>query len=245
MKKGGQMKFISEVYWDRGGRGLNEDSVSLQEVRIRGEKVVFALVCDGIGGLADGERASGFVAERMTEWFYREALMMIKRHKGKKKIERSGLRALYRCNEEMSCFGEEKNIKFGTTAVALLLKGRHYFLWHSGDGRAYWIKGGWFGRKIKRLTQDHVLENGMLIRCIGSFSWKKPDVKRGVVFGKGVFLLCSDGFRNRITEEKIGEALLPEQLFTRGQISRRLKEIAEYVKKNGEQDNISAIVIRR
>lgn len=239
------MKFISEVYWDRGGRTLNEDSLSLQEVRIRGEKAVFALICDGIGGLENGEAASGFVAERMTEWFYKEALMMMKRHKGKKKIEKSGLRALYRCNEEMARLGKEKNIKFGTTAVALLLKGRQYFLWHSGDGRAYWIKGGWMGRKIRRLTRDHVLENGVLVRCIGSFEWKKPDVKSGYTFGKGVFLLCSDGFRNRIEEERIKEALLPEQLFTRGQIAKRLREIGEYVKKQGEKDNISAIAIRK
>ena len=239
------MKFISEVYWDRGGRTLNEDSLSLQEVRIRGEKAVFALICDGIGGLENGEAASGFVAERMTEWFYKEALMMMKRHKGKKKIEKSGLRALYRCNEEMACFGQEKNIKFGTRVVALLLKGRQYFLWHSGDGRAYWIKGGWMRRKIKRLTRDHVLENGVLVRCIGSFEWKRPDVKSGHTLGKGVFLLCSDGFRNRIEEERIKEALLPEQLFTRGQIAKRLREIGEYVKKQGEKDNISAIAIRK
>ena len=61
------MQFISEVYWDRGAREVNEDSLSLQQVSIRGKKVVFALVCDGIGGLEQGETASGFVAERMTE----------------------------------------------------------------------------------------------------------------------------------------------------------------------------------
>ena len=73
------MRFTSEVYWDKGERILNEDSISLQEVRVKGEKVVFAVVCDGIGGLDYGEVASGFVTERMTEWFYKEALMMLKR----------------------------------------------------------------------------------------------------------------------------------------------------------------------
>ena len=41
------MRFISEVYWDKGGRILNEDSVSLQEVSVKGEKVVFAVVWIG------------------------------------------------------------------------------------------------------------------------------------------------------------------------------------------------------
>ena len=88
------MRFTSEVYWDKGERILNEDSISLQEVRVKGEKVVFAVICDGIGGLDYGEVASGFVTERMTEWFYKEALMMLKRHKGRRKIEKAGLRFL-------------------------------------------------------------------------------------------------------------------------------------------------------
>ena len=83
------MRFLSEVYWDKGGRCVNQDSISLQEVRMKGEKVVFALICDGIGGLDGGEIASGFVAERMTEWFYKEALNLLRRHKGRKKIEKS------------------------------------------------------------------------------------------------------------------------------------------------------------
>ena len=48
--------------------------------------MVFALICDGIGGLDGGEIASGFVAERMTEWFYKEALNLLKKGiKGRKK----------------------------------------------------------------------------------------------------------------------------------------------------------------
>ena len=101
------MRFISDAYWDRGMRDGNQDSISLQEVRMKGKMVVFALVCDGIGGLEQGEKASGFVAEKMTEWFYREAIVMLKRRKSRKKIEKSGLRILYGCNREMQCFGEE------------------------------------------------------------------------------------------------------------------------------------------
>ena len=50
------MRFISDAYWDRGMRDGNQDSISLQEVRMKGKMVVFALVCDGIGGLEQGER---------------------------------------------------------------------------------------------------------------------------------------------------------------------------------------------
>ena len=37
------MRFISDAYWDRGMRDGNQDSISLQEVRMKGKMVVFAL----------------------------------------------------------------------------------------------------------------------------------------------------------------------------------------------------------
>lgn len=237
------MRFISDAYWDKGMRNGNQDSVSLQEVRIKGKMAVFALVCDGIGGLDCGEAASGFVAEKMTEWFYKEAIMMLKHRKSGKKIEKSGLRVLYGCNVEMQRLGEEKGIRMGTTVTALLFSGRRYFLWHSGDSRAYRITGKGLGGKIKRLTTDHAQNHVMLLRCIGSYSWKRPDVKRGYLMKKSVFLLCSDGFRNRLGEDRIKEAMLPETIEGREQIYKRLKEMTEYVKKQGERDNISAVAV--
>lgn len=60
---------------------------------------------------------------------------------------------------------------------------------------------------------------------------------------KSVFLLCSDGFRNRLGEDRIKEAMLPETIEGREQIYKRLKEMTEYVKKQGERDNISAVAV--
>lgn len=238
------MRFISDAYWDRGMRNGNQDSVSLQEVRIKGKMAVFALVCDGIGGLDRGETASGFVAEKMTEWFYQEAIIMLKRRKSRKKIEKSGLRILYGCNREMQRFGEEKGSKMGTTVTALLLTGRHYFLWHSGDTRAYRITGRASGGRIRRLTTDHTKDNFTLLRCIGSFPWKAPEVHSGYLMKRSVFVLCSDGFRNRLEEDRIRESFLPGTIERREQIYKRLKEMTEYAKAHGEKDNISAIVVR-
>ena len=239
------MRFLSEVYWDKGGRCVNQDSISLQEVRMKGEKVVFALICDGIGGLDGGEIASGFVAERMTEWFYKEALNLLRRHKGRKKIEKSGLRVLYGCNGEMVRLGRKSGMKLGTTVTAMLFAGRRYFLWHSGDTRAYRVSMGRNGSgKMKQLTQDHTLNAHTLLRCIGSFEWKMPQARSGYWIRKATVLLCSDGFRNKVEEEKIMQAMLPELLCGQEQIYKHLKEMAEYVKGHGEMDNISAIAVR-
>ncbi len=235
------MRFISEVYWDKGKRLLNQDSISLQEVSMKGRKVVFALICDGIGGLWGGEIASGFVAERMTEWFYKEALQMIKKGKSKSKLIKAGIRALYSCSEEMIKFAKEKQIRFGTTMTMLLIYRRNYLIWHSGDSRIYLIRNK---MHLQRLTQDHALDSRSLTKCIGGFEWQKPDMESGRIKRQTTFLICSDGFRHIIPEDKITESLMPGHIFTREQIYIRMKEIAEYSRKKGEEDNISAMVIK-
>lgn len=238
------MHFVSEVYWDKGERPLNQDSVSLQEVSVKGSKVIFAMICDGIGGLWGGEVASGFVSGEMTEWFYKEALSMIKRCKGRKKLLKAGLRALYSCNEEMIRFSREKQIRFGTTITMLLIYKRNYLIWHSGDTRAYRIMEKNRKAGLQRLTKDHALDVHKLTRCIGSFGWQRPDTESGKVKGRTTFLICSDGFRHIISEDKMQESLLPNSIFTKEQIYARIREIAEYSRKHGEEDNISALVIK-
>lgn len=250
------MYYLTELYWNTGFRPSNEDSLSLQEVYIKGERAVFALICDGIGGLCRGEQASGFVAERMTEWFYAEALPMMARNKKMKKIKRAGIRSLYACNEEMRKFASQEQIQFGTTITMMIFYKKHYLLWHSGDTRAYRIS---LKRKmiktskdermnsqgfLKRLTRDHSADEHILTKCIGSFVWKEPDSHIGRIKKKNTFLLCSDGFRHVISEEKLTETLLPSHLTSKEQIGRRIKEIADYSKRRGEKDNISAIVIK-
>lgn len=240
------MKVTAEVYWDKGTRTLNQDSVSLQEVRIQGRKVVFALVCDGIGGLEEGETASGYVAERMTEWFYEEVIDLLKRKKGKKKIVNAGLRALYGCNETLGRYGRKHNRKLGTTVTMLLLQGGKYILWHSGDTRAYEIGAKGMGMRkeqIRRLTRDHTINNRTLNRCIGSFTWKEPDIYSGTLKAKQMILLCSDGFRNRVSERQLAEAFNPSFVSNKEQIRLCMRQLAEYARTEGETDDISAISV--
>lgn len=235
------MYFISEVYWNKGCRDMNQDSVSLQEAIVDGEKVIFGLVCDGIGGLACGELASGYAAERMTEWFHKELLFMLLRNKRTRAILHAGIKELYSCNETMRDYGLKKQLCFGTTLTMLLIHKKRYMLWHYGDSRAYRIKGR---NRIRQLTKDHTAGEDMLTRCVGSFSWKQPDVSVGKAGRNSTFLICSDGFRHIISEQRIGEALAPGELADERQILVRMTEIAEYSIAHGEKDNISAIVIK-
>lgn len=237
------MRFISEVYWSRGERSVNQDSISLQEISVKGKRIIFALVCDGIGGLWSGEAASGFVAERMTEWFYKEAAIMFEKRRSIRRLRLAGSRALYSCGMEMLEYAQRKKISFGTAATMLIIYNGRYLLWHCGDTRVYQISGS-KKRTIVQLTKDHALDSHTLTRCIGSFRFQKPDMESHRIWRKSTFLICSDGFRHVISQKRLGEALQPCFLDSREQIYRRLKEIARYSEKQGETDNISAVAIR-
>ena len=124
----------------------------------------------------------------------------------------------------------------------LVLWEKKYMIWHLGDSRIYRL-----GRKSKNgvrlMTKDHADREGRLFKCVGSFGFFVPDFKMGNLKKGEAFLLCSDGFRNRMGMEEIGEALAPDQM--RGdRIRKRLREIGESARRRGERDDLSAVYIK-
>ena len=95
------MKMLSGVYWDQGGRAVNQDSVALQQVMTGKGRVMMAVVSDGIGGLPEGETASGYITERLIESFYGQLVPLIGRKKGKKALMRGLLRCFSSMNENL------------------------------------------------------------------------------------------------------------------------------------------------
>ena len=58
------MDIMSGFYWDTGSKEHNQDSVLLEQVNTGKGRILLAAVSDGIGGLPEGEVASGFLMER-------------------------------------------------------------------------------------------------------------------------------------------------------------------------------------
>lgn len=233
------MNIISGVYWDKGKRCNNQDSLMLEQVYTRAGRVLLAAVSDGIGGLNEGETASGLIIERLLQNFYQEILMLIRKHKRRKAIERSFLRCFHNLNQLMNQYGKSREIQLGATVTILLLYGKHYMLIHLGDSRGYQIKRS----SIKRLTKDHIDHLGRLTGCLGSFAYRRPDIKKGKCRGKTGFLLCTDGFYHFVKEEMLQDVLCPGEISSEEQLEKRLRQLALCGKKQGEKDNISAVYI--
>lgn len=233
------MKIYSGVYWDQGKRTVNQDSVLLQQVRLTGGRVLLAVVCDGIGGLDQGENASGYVGERLMEVFYQEIIPLIQKKKRAKVMIRSFCRCLYEVREELCRYASEREINLGTTMSLLLLWKRRYLILHLGDSRIY----QYTGKKRRLLTEDHSDGGNHLVKCLSSFAYQAPDIQLGRYPAGCGFLLCTDGFYRK--QDEAGLSLLrPAEVRSEEQAGRRLEEMAKLALKRGEKDNLSAVYVR-
>lgn len=233
------MKMISGVYWEKGGRIFNQDSVTLQQVMTGRGRVLLAAVSDGIGSLKEGEVASGYILESIVHVFYEQMLGLMYKGKGRKSLKRCMLRCFYQINQDLNAYAREKEIRLGATISVLIIQKRRYMIAHLGDSRIYLCHGN----KMQKLTTDHASEKG-LIRCLGSFGFQQPDVKFGCIFGKKGFLLCTDGFYRRLKEREAGEILSPCNMQEELWVQRRLSTLGKSVFKQGEQDNCSAVYVK-
>lgn len=232
------MKIISGVYWDQGERKQNQDSLILQQVMTNRGRVVLAAVSDGIGGLKEGENASGYITEKLIENFYDQMIALVGRGKGKRAIERSLMRCFYEINDGLRNYGRGKDIKLGATISLLFMWKRNYMIFHLGDSRIYQC-----GRKgMKLLTRDHSDGGRGLTKCAGSFPFQAPDISLGRMHKEGGFLLCTDGFYRRI-EHEMFKVLAPDDIAGDEQIARRLRELGMEALKRGEKDNMSAVYL--
>lgn len=222
--------------WEGGESGKNEDSLVLQQADTRVGKVFMAAVCDGVGGLCEGETASGYMAEMLVVWFYKELLPMAVKHKSCRRLYRSAVKMLYETEEQLKEYGKEKGIKLGTCVTVLFIIERHFYILHVGDSRIYKTK-----RKTKVLSKEDG-DGRILKRCIGAGKWEKPQWKYGKIRGKTGFLVCTDGFYKKLSKEEIFVLSSP-QCRQEKLLEKRMKEAGEQIKKRRMQDNASAISI--
>lgn len=207
----------------------NQDALLLQQVLTRRGRVLMAAVCDGMGGVSQGETAASYVAERLQEWFYTEFLWMFAGKKRTWVIRRSLDRLAWHMQQQMRRYGGEEKLSLGTTMTVLVLWEKGWLLWHLGDSRAYRLRRG----RMEQLTTDHVVGAEKLTKCVGSFGYFVPEHKMGVPKAGEGFLLCSDGFRRQMTERELRDVLAPAQLKEEAQIERRLGEIGKACMKRG------------
>jgi len=151
-------------------------------------------------------------------------------------------------NSRLECAG------MGTTIVVQLFHGNRVIMASVGDSRIYRLRG----KQLTRLTTDHslvqeMLDNGyiseeeaqlsasrnLITRALGIADTVEVDVIEETFENGDVYLLCSDGLTDLVTDDEILQLLLLYE-HDRDLASRELVALAN---EKGGKDNISIILV--
>ena len=257
------MRYLIAAHTDVGiKKKTNQDSYMIKEAQTRMGRIFFGVLCDGMGGLSNGEPASATVIRAMEQWFETDFPQLLVHtmdaEEVLEKVKNDWHVIANELNVQLARYVEGTGNRMGTTIVALLLIKDQYFIMNVGDSRAYALSN-----QVYQLTKDQSLvqqqidlglvrpedaerhpQRNVLLQCIGASQEVLPDFYRGTVFPGSLFLLCSDGFRHEISEQELYMQLQPSVLTTEEMMKEQLVYLTELVKSRMEMDNISAVVMK-
>ena len=242
------MRIVAKT--DKGHvRDSNQDAYAVGEFS---DEVVWAVVCDGMGGAAGGNIASALAVKVISDKInvsYREQM----RDSSIKNMLDSALNA---ANVEVFDMSESKHeLKgMGTTVVCAIVKDGQAYIAHAGDSRAYILKNG----KIFQITTDHsivqdLLDKGKITSEQALNHPNKNIITRAVGVDKNIeidfdqidldddttLLLCTDGLSNYVSDSEILELTGDKKHYA---FADRLVNKAN---ENGGGDNITVVVISK
>ena len=254
------MEYTATYNTDIGIRkSTNQDSVALRIVDTPNGQVAFAIVCDGMGGLAKGELASKEVIESFCRWFDEEFLAQIIEGTFSALRLRDDWNSIIQTeNRLLGIYGSDNNIMLGTTVSAILMYKDEFYIVHVGDSRVYELVTGvriltkdqtFVAREIAagRMTPEEAKvdpRRSVLLQCVGASATVVPDFLKGKIQRNSVYLVCSDGFRHQISEEEIMEKLGPVATKSVEEMKYGCVYLTELVKNRKETDNITVAAIK-
>lgn len=239
-------------------KDTNQDSVLMKVARTDYGKVLFAAICDGMGGLAKGELASATLVRMLSKWFEEEFPDLLYQGLSLEDLKKSWGDLVYRANDKIGSYGRLSHVNLGTTMVALLIVGHVYYIVNVGDSRVYLLKD-----ELVQITKDQTViqremdlgkltweearrdpRRNVLLQCVGASEVIVPDYYTGNVESGSIFLVCSDGFRHVLSQEEMYEYLSPYRLFNEQAMLESLVYLTDLDKYRQETDNISAALVR-
>ena len=233
------MEFICNYIWEKNGRKQNEDALTFLHVTKEGKEYLLAVVCDGIGGLPEGENASSFLSDSIGK----ELMRLLESDKGMsmRKWRNAFLRKIYQCHHMLRMYGKERGIRLGTTVSMVFLYGKRGWIIQVGDSAVYAGKC-----RLRRKTGIHRTKKGALRQAVGAGQEPKAECKRLYVRNGSVLLLAGDGFYQRVEQELMAKKGLRDLQKKRNgetDIDVWLRNKFRMAVQRGERDNASAICV--
>jgi len=228
-------------------RSENEDSIAADA------EAGFAVLADGMGGHNAGEVASRMAVELVSAKIRADASLQ--------RLLGSSAEAL------MAQYIEEANTALleaastnaeyhgmGTTLVAAVWHESAVTYGHVGDSRLYRFRRG----RLEQLTRDHsmvqeqldlgvitpeqarfAVNRNVLTRAVGIDPHAGADIATQALRVDDLYLLCSDGLTDMLTDETMAETLRSSS-----DVHAAAARLLELANEAGGHDNISLILVR-
>lgn len=253
------MEFIVTANTDIGiVKDTNQDGMSVKVIDTPQGKMTFAILCDGMGGLAKGEVASTTLISAFNDWVFDNLAVLCNKPIEDSDIRNQWERIIVSQNNNIKNYGARQGIRLGTTAVVMLLTESRYYILNVGDSRAYEISDTlhqitedqtFVAREIQlgRMTPEEAKTDSrrnVLLQCVGASEEVYPDMFFGETKKDAVYMLCSDGFRHEITPDEIYEKFQPNASYSADAMNENSRSLIELNKSRSERDNISVVLVR-
>lgn len=248
---------------DVGRRERNEDACA-GEIRVddagASRRGVF-IVCDGMGGHAGGEAASGLavsVLRRELQWALesRWPAAEVVAERVRQAVGAAN-RAIFEGNEQGGMQGRQRA---GTTVVLVLVTAGEAHVAHVGDSRVYLVTG----REMLLLTTDHTVANWEigrgtppelarqrsdarhLTQALGPFPDDRIRLDLHVhrIAEPALFVLCTDGVWERDVVEREAEGLLRPLLAPGADLDGGSRRLVAAARQASGHDNMTALLVR-
>jgi serine/threonine protein phosphatase PrpC len=248
-------------------REHNEDSFGIQtqvkklenpmgrSVQARG----LYILCDGMGGHASGEVASGMAVETIRRFFQEH---WQDDHFPSEETVREAVRianqTIYEVNQKNARSGSGR---MGTTLAMMLIQNTNVAIAHVGDSRVYRLTRK---RGLEQITLDHEVGQREIMRgvpreiayarpdayqltqAIGprSEQFVNPDIQFLELNEDTLFIMCSDGLSDNDLIEAYWQTHLAPLLSSRANLDQGILQLIELANEHNGYDNITAILIR-
>ena len=254
------MQFIEGYISEKGNvRKSNQDSLFVIKAVKGAETILFAGVCDGMGGYQFGEVASKECTCSMVNWFRNSLpkLFSSRDAKWKERVYRQWEELIQQVNKRLVDFGKRTGSSPGTTISCLLFVGDEFMAANVGDSRCYAISDS-----VTQITRDQSMvadrvrkglitqEEGknanyrnILLQCVGVNDDVEPDYYFGKIEPEMSFVICSDGFWHLIEDADLIKRLQSRNIYNKMVLQQNLTELTNMAMERGERDNVSVVGI--
>jgi serine/threonine protein phosphatase PrpC len=237
-------------------RSKNEDTIALNPTH------GIAILADGMGGYSAGEVASRIATDVLQQSLEEGMDRMQSQSQDLlttrgRQIQNLMVDSIQRANSAVieAARVEPEYHGMGTTLVAALFHNDKVTIAHVGDSRAYRFREG----ELTQITRDHSLlqeqidaglidpewarfaeHKNLVTRALGVDPDMEVEIHDHQTEPGEIYLLCSDGLSDMLTDEEMCEAL---KRYGSG-LQNACDELVQQANYNGGHDNISVILVK-